>query len=157
MTVTDELTQSLHALFEGELRDVHFPGVDAASLQQHRAAVEAAADAVHAAELTLSQAVNQLQEHKQALARHTQRALAYARIYAEERPALAERLEVLSETLAGSRRKSNLESASGVAGTSRRRGRPRKLDTNESLVVTQVAEAADDIPMFEALPLAVGE
>lgn len=109
----------LQQLFATELREIHFPDVDASSLAAHQAAVETAAKSVEEAELALARAAGELQEHKRALARHGQRALAYVRIYAEQHPELQERLEGLNP-----RRKAN-----DVVSTDppRKRGRPRGL------------------------------
>ena len=110
-------------LFETELQGVCFPEVDATSLAAHHEAVELAARAVEEAEQLLARAASDLAEKKQALAQHGKRALAYVKVYAEERPALRERVEALY----ASRGKTG-SLALELDGTEpRRRGRPRKV------------------------------
>lgn len=129
------LTDALLELFETELPGVCFPEVDATSLIEHRDAVLAAVRVVEEAEQALALATGLLAERKQALALQGKRALAYVRVYAEERPALRERLD----TMQSARGKSlPLELA---AGESRRRGRPRKIDPVAQSVLLDAAPA----------------
>jgi hypothetical protein len=88
---TQELPSFVHALlqlFEGSLRDVRFPDADGEALKNAVAAYQTAQAAVTTAEASLQSARTQLNEADAALARVSQRALAYARIYAQENPEL---------------------------------------------------------------------
>lgn len=110
-------------LFATDLADVRFPEVDAASLRAHHDAVEDAAKALAEAELVVNRMSVELAERKQALAQHQKRALAYMKIYAEERPALRERLE----SMQNARNPKNEEP--------KRRGRKRQ--SSEALVFVE--------------------
>lgn len=110
-------------LFETELQGVSFPEVDANSLAAHHEAVALATQAVEEAEQLLARAATELAEKKQALAQHGKRALAYVKVYAEERPALRERVEALT----ASRGKTGSLALELEGGEPRRRGRPRKV------------------------------
>lgn len=116
--------EALLDLFRTELRDVQFPDVDASSLLAHQQAVESASAALEAAEQAVARATAELAERKQALAQHGKRALAYVKIYAEEHPAVRERLEHLQDT----------RKPAGESGEPKRRGRPRKQEVSEPLV-----------------------
>ncbi len=83
-------------LFAGELVAVKFPDLDAGIL---RAAAEAAtlrAEQLSQAEAALDQARSQLSEAQEALLLKAHRALAYAKVFAEENPALSAQLESLT-------------------------------------------------------------
>lgn len=134
MQSATNLTDVLLELFEAELPGVRFPEVDAASLAQHRDAVVAATKVVEEAEHALAVATRALADHKQALAAQGKRALAYVKVYAEERPALRERLE-------------SLQSARGKSlplelAEPRRRGRPRKVEEATQSALPDLAAQA---------------
>jgi ElaB/YqjD/DUF883 family membrane-anchored ribosome-binding protein len=76
-------------LFHGPLAEVRFPDVDRELLDADAAAVRDAARAVRDAEQALSAAKDALEAAQRALRERAQRALAYARIFAEARPELA--------------------------------------------------------------------
>lgn len=76
-----QATRTLLDLFQGPLKDVRFPDADAKRL-------ESAVDAVKRANAALALAEAELQTAKQTLAQETERTLAYARIYAVDRPEL---------------------------------------------------------------------
>lgn len=135
MQSANSLTDQLLELFATELQGVHFPEVDAASLTAHRDAVESAARAVEQAETELALASSQLAERKQALALHGKRALAYAKVYADERPGLRERLEVLGAI----RGKSGSLSLDLAGAEPKRRGRPPKSDPASTSLPTEAA------------------
>lgn len=128
------LTEILLELFEAELPGVRFPEVDATSLTEHRDAVLAAAKVVEDAEQALAVATRALADRKQALATQGKRALAYVKVYAEERPALRERLESLHNTRGKSLPLELVEP--------RRRGRPRKMETDAQSALPELAELA---------------
>jgi hypothetical protein len=88
--------QAVIDLFADPLRELRFADVDAATLGKLAASVEAAADVVLATETELARQRQTLQERQDALVQHAQRALAYARIYAETDAGLAERLDQIA-------------------------------------------------------------
>jgi hypothetical protein len=106
-------------LFTSDLREIAFPGVDAAVLRQHADDVRARARDVDRARQVLDAARADLEERTRALAGIAERALAYARIYAADQPALAARLAQLESAPVA---------ASPVMPDRPRRGRPRKVD-----------------------------
>ena len=82
----------LQSVFAEHLADVRFGDVDKAALDEACLRVEVAAEATAAAEEALEVARGALAEANRGLAKTGQRALAYARIYAESNPALQEQL-----------------------------------------------------------------
>lgn len=128
MSLIPLATRSLLELFQGPLRDVHFPDADAERLEASVDAVMRANDAVTHAEAALAEAREALAEKQRCVAHETERTLAYARIYASERPELRTALDAVT-----------------MPSTARRPvGRPRKakaesaelpkIDLTESLV-----------------------
>ncbi len=87
--------EPIHALidlFEAQLPDVEFPGVNAASLRQQATAVDAAAQAVAEAELALRHARATHAEAYGALRTAAEQGLGYARVFAAENAELSEAL-----------------------------------------------------------------
>lgn len=117
--------QSLLELFQHELASVKFPDVDADVLSRAAESVRTAAVALEQAEAVVEAAREQLNAAQEALLHKGQRALAYARVFAEEDLALAAKLDALA--LPKSQRKLRSEApAGGDAQPPRRRGRPPK-------------------------------
>lgn len=106
------LTRGLVELFEGPLRDVRFPDADLDGLTRAIEEAKDARDALIRAELALQAARQCLDDQTASIARRTERGLAYARIYAAERPELLEAVEALTSAT--------------NAPPARPRGRPRK-------------------------------
>lgn len=116
------LTMHLLDLFQGPLRDVRFPDADADRLG---AAIDAAATAkaaVAQAEATLVAAKTALADRQRVVTQETERALAYARIYAADRPDV----------------RAAIEAAPTHTPARRGPGRPRK-----KIVTPAVDEAAE--------------
>ncbi len=105
-------------LFEDALSEVRFPDVSAELLRSKAAAVAARADALRAAHEALADAEAALAAERAGLAELAGKALAYARIYAEGRPEIAQRLAAVELTEVGS--------------DAKRRGRPRKRASGET-------------------------
>lgn len=82
----------LQSVFAHHLADVRFGDVDKAALDEACLRVEVAAEAAAAAEMALQVARGTLAEAHLALVKTGHRALSYARIYAENNPALQEQL-----------------------------------------------------------------
>ena len=102
--------------FRAELASVQFPGVDANVLDAASARVTAASEAVRRAEAELDAARATLQAAQDEAAQKAQRALAYARVYAQDDAALLARLDELA-------------SPPVPTPAPRRRGRPPKSST----------------------------
>jgi hypothetical protein len=127
--------QTLLDLFSTSLADVRFADVDGQALARYAADVETAAEAVAAAQLALDATREALQGKQDTLLQQTQRALAYARVYAEGDAALSGRLEAV--TLPRVTRRSRVEDALVLSAAPqpsprpRPRGRPRKASVTE--------------------------
>jgi hypothetical protein len=75
---------------------VRFADVDLETLGRFASDVEAAATTMLAAQATLDAARDALQEKQEKLMQHAQRALAYARVYAENDATLSAQLELVT-------------------------------------------------------------
>ncbi len=123
-----ESLRALLGLFETEFKDVKFPDVDVEVLADAGRKVLSAAERVAQAEAALEAAELALQEQQDALLAKGQRALAYARVFAEESPELSEKLQAISLPRAQRRAKAGEPpAASAEVAPVRRRGRPPKI------------------------------
>jgi multidrug efflux pump subunit AcrA (membrane-fusion protein) len=128
----DSSVAAVVALFSGPLEGVSFPEVDRAKLNELVTDVRRAADEVEQARAMLDAASQALDENRRALHARAQRALSYARIYAEGDAAVRESLEGISLSQAQpATLRAELADAGTGPNTPKRRGRPRKgLDAN---------------------------
>ena len=114
-----QLSPPIQAVLElfvhGPLADQRFADVDAAVLSELASTVEAAAAAVAEQEAQLSELRQTLADRQDALLLLAQRALAYARVYAEHDDALTEQLSRISLPRAGKPRKASAKAASSEA------------------------------------------
>jgi multidrug efflux pump subunit AcrA (membrane-fusion protein) len=122
--------QALLDLFTTALADVRFADVDGQTLARVATDVEAAVAVVSSAEAALASAREVLQERQEALLQQAQRALAYARVYAENDETLTERLGAIA--LPRGARKARTSGDTLVLSPDpepapRPRGRPRKV------------------------------
>lgn len=127
---------ALRDLFTGPLRDVSFPGVDASAVADLVAHAEGGARAVVAARTALLEAQASLAsaeavfaDRRSLLANKAQLALAYARVFAQDDPALLAAVEGVSlpRLRAVTSAPSNMTAAAPTAP--RRRGRPPKVQS----------------------------
>jgi hypothetical protein len=132
--------QDLLKLFGQELATVKFPDMDRGVLEEAAAGVKEKAEAVAKAQAALDAARQSLHESQEALLQKGQRALAYARIYAEDDAELSEKLDAIS--LPRPMRKAprmegalamEAPSAQAEESAPRRRGRPPKARTSAPL------------------------
>jgi hypothetical protein len=129
MNAIHPAVQALLDLFTTSLADVRFADVDGPSLARSAGEVEAAAKAEAVARSALEAAQLALQEKQEALLQRTQRALAYARVYAESDPTLTASLDAIGlprATRRGSAADTLVLSAATSETPPRPRGRPRK-------------------------------
>ena len=128
--------QEVVELFTGELSELRFGDLEGSVLARATDEVKGIAVEVATAELVLEAARARLAEKQDALLQKVQRALAYARVYAEGQPELAARIDQIAVPRA-TRRSPRVEvnplESEDVAITSgeavaRRRGRPRRID-----------------------------
>lgn len=133
MTTTHPAVQALLDLFATSLADVRFADVDGPSLARCAAEVEAATQAEGVARAALEAAHLALQEKQEALLQRAQRALAYARVYAESNPTLAASLEavVLPRPTRRAAPGDALVLSTASETPPRPRGRPRKRQATE--------------------------
>lgn len=137
----DSISPALRALLElfaTDLADVKFPEVDTAVLGEAAAHVREKAEAVARAQAALDAARQALNESQESLLQKGQRALAYAKVFAEDDAELGGKLEAIH--LPRPVRKagpSAVEPMGATAGNDdnapRRRGRPPKLRPVASL------------------------
>jgi hypothetical protein len=121
--------KDLLALFDGPLAEVHFPDVDAAALRALAASVKAATDDVEAAAQMWAAAKRAVDERLEMLVQKTGRALAYARVYAEDKPELAATLAAVAMPRSADAR--GPKSAGPDMTAARKRGRPKKTAAAE--------------------------
>lgn len=96
MTVISPPIQALLELFDTALSDVRFADLDAAALAALAAQVNAAAEGVAAKQAALEEANASLLERQNVLLQQAQRALAYARVYAENDFELRAKLDAIA-------------------------------------------------------------
>lgn len=131
MSAISSPVQTVLDLFATSLSDVRFGDVDAEKLAALAVDVQSAAEAVTAAQTLVDDARTKLQEQQDALLLHAQRALAYARVYAESDALLSARIEAIAlpRPLRRSRPDANVLLLSSEEPPLRRpRGRPRKTE-----------------------------
>jgi len=129
MDVITTPIQAALALFEGPLADVRFADIDGKTLARAAADVHEVATAVASAHASLESARRALEDRQNALLDLVQRAVAYARVYAEDNEALREKLDAirLPRTARAVRAGDGAELVLSPAPTAApRRGRPRK-------------------------------
>ena len=138
--------QEVLDLFEDQLAPVTFGGLETRVLTAAAENVRAAAGALAAAEGAAEAARVALAERQEELAQKAQRALAYARIYAEDDPALLDKVEAIVLPRAGRRPSREEEPAlAGHLPPPRRRGRPPKSDANGSLLAPRLGDGPLDL------------
>ena len=96
MSLISPPIQALLELFDGELRDVRFADLDSAALNALAAQVTEAAQGVAAKQAALDEAQAALQERQGSLLQQAQRALAYAKVYAESDAELGAKLDAIA-------------------------------------------------------------
>lgn len=160
MDVADPVSPSIKALvelFKNELAAVTFPGVDGAMLEQLIGDVQRNTHAVVQAEAAVEAARAALRDSEEALAVKSQKALAYARVYAEDRPEIAAKVDVVSR-IAGTSAPTNSASSvrerdGGSDAPPKRRGRPKaKPAASDAMEATPVPPAVDAADMTPAAP-----
>jgi hypothetical protein len=145
--------QTILDLFINLLGDVRFADVDAKTLEQFATDVRSAADVVASAELALDAARAVLQEKQDGLLQYAQRALAYARVYAENDEALSARLEAITLPRVSRRPRTGVDALvlSGTAG-----GRPGSGPELTPRVRKRRRNASGAEPLLDSDPLLNG-
>lgn len=118
MSSTSPAVQAVLDLFQGPLADVRFADVDAKGLANLADEVERAATAVRDQEAQLEGLRLSLEQRKEALLSLAQRALAYAKVFAENDEALMANLNAISLPRAPKARKVERSKAETTEETS---------------------------------------
>jgi len=143
MSAISSPVQTVLDLFTTELADVRFGDVDANVLASLAADVESTAEAVASAQALLDDARSKLQERQDALLQQAQRALAYARVYAEPDAVLSARIDAIALPRPAKRARPETDLLTLSAEPPRRpRGRPRKTPI-ETPMLEGVAASAE--------------
>jgi hypothetical protein len=135
-------------LFAHSLAEIRFGDLDGAVLTAAASEVTAAANAVALAERALESAHASLDTAHEVLLRQANRALAYARVFAEGDEALLARVNAIALPRGrAAARKAAAQAAHGLAGTGadaapapRPRGRPRKTTGENDLPLALTGE-----------------
>ncbi|HEX5659419.1 MAG TPA: hypothetical protein VFX59_19625 [Polyangiales bacterium] len=101
-------------LYASDLAEVRFPDLDLKALHAQAAEVDEAQHAVDDLEAQLLEARQRVSERNAALKTRAERALAYARIYAEGNHALSERIDAIRGTPASAPKKRGRPSKSSA-------------------------------------------
>ncbi len=129
-------------LFETALVDVRFANLDAKTLARAAADVHAVASVVASAQAALDSARSALQERQDVLLEQVQRAVAYARVYAENDEALTQRLNAITLPRAGKGARVKDDAALVLSSApnppARSRGRNRKAVSSEPMLVADL-------------------
>ena len=140
MSAISPPVQTVLDLFATHLPDLRFGDVDAQSLARVAQEVQAASEVVTASQAAFENARVTLHERQEALLQQVQRALAYARVYAETDEELSARLDAVTLPRPARRARTESPAAHVAHGASeelvltsepqpakRPRGRPRKV------------------------------
>jgi hypothetical protein len=137
--------QVLLDLFNGCLAEVRFADLDGQTLARCAAEVDSAAISMATAQLNLDAARQALHDKQEALLQRAQRALAYARVYAEADEGLARQLDAVS--LPRPARRPRPEDALVLSAEPQPAARPKRR-RKEPVAVAAPSEPA---PMLEGL------
>ena len=144
--------KELLALFDGPLSDVRFPDVDGAALREQVASVDAAVRDVEAAAAAWAEAKRTVDARLEVLLGKAQRALSYARVYAEDKPELDAQLAALVLPKWGDPRGTKTNGAGAEPVAARKRGRPKK--TEAAAAPPKAAEPITLLPASTPAPKA---
>jgi hypothetical protein len=135
--------QTVLELFETTFADVRFADIDTKTLARAAADVQEVATVVASAQAALDSARGALQERQDALLEQVHRAIAYARVYAENDEGLIQRLNAITLPRPA-RRTRNDDTALVLSATQpspRPRGRPRRPPAAEQMRVADMPTA----------------
>lgn len=144
-------TRNLLELFSGPLRDVRFPDADVERLSRAVDEAQAAHEALVVAQLNLDALREALADKQRAIGKQTERTVAYARIYAADRPELLTALDAIgSAPRRGRGRPRKDGSAPGLSSTRPDAGR---AGATSAVVPVRRRRAANDAPPDSASEL----
>jgi hypothetical protein len=140
---TPGLARQVLELYESALAEVQFPDLDLCALQTARDALQQAQLELERVESELAHAREQLEAHTQTLNAKAERALAYARIYAQGDAELSARIAEVGRKKPG-------QPVQHLDGSEpKKRGRKKKADGPSDLF-TEHPETADALAASEA-------
>ena len=140
--VTPTLARQVIDLYADELTEVRFPDLDLSALLDAQAELHAAQLDVESLETELANKRAELELRSQALLAKAERALAYARIFAQGDEALAPRLAEIGRRRSGSHGQASQSiSTSGAIAAPKRRGRKPKAEEEPEELFAQPASA----------------
>jgi hypothetical protein len=125
--------RSLLTLFERELSSVRFPDLDGAVLATAAERVKSLAEDVAERERALDEGRQLLAAAQDALVAKAQRALSYAKVFAEDSPELTAKLEAVVLPRGQRKPPRPEDSVVSMQDGPRKRGRPRKIRPDEPL------------------------
>lgn len=137
--VTPTLARQVIDLYTDELADVRFPDLDLSALLYAQAELHAAQLEVERVEAELADKRAELEVRSQALVAKAERALAYARVFAQGDEQLAARLGEIGRKKSSNSHASQTASASGTIAAPKRRGRKPKAEEPEELFAESVS------------------
>ena len=132
-------------LFASELSHVSFPGVDRAILEQVVIEVRTHTEAVAKAEAALEAARAALRDSEETLSSKTTKALAYARVYAEDHPDIRSKVDSVAR-IAGATSSPPGPSKEASGDTPKRRGRPAKAKATSTEPATEPSDGTPAAP-----------
>jgi len=139
--ISPALREVLAVFDDDALADVKFPDVDNDALQAQAAVVEERHAEVKRLEAALEDAKKKLEETHDSLLGKAQRAVAYARVYADGDPGLTARLDAIA--LPRGRPRGLVAKAASMTEAPKKRGRAKSPDASLFAVPeTNDAEAA---------------
>ncbi len=155
MDVADPIPPSVQALmdlFASELSHVSFPGVDRAILEQVVTEVRTHTEAVAKAEAALESARAALRESEETLSSKSQKALAYARVYADDHPDIRSKVESVARIAGVSSSPPAPQREREASGDSpKRRGRPPKARAATAEPTTEPSDGTPAAPLVMEL------
>ena len=149
--------QAVLELFQGPLADQRFADVDAAGLLNLAGAVEQSAAAVAEQEASLSELRQTLADRQDSLLLLAQRALAYARVYAEHDDALSEQLTRIALPRVGKPRKANAKATSAdqsaTSADQSATSADQSADSHSEVAADGAADAGPETPATDVADL----
>ena len=128
---TPSLARQVIDLYALDLAEVRFPDLDLSALLYAQSELHAAQLEIERVEQELVHARSLWESRSQALTQKAERALAYARIYAQGDPELAPRIADIGRKKSSSG--AETAAASGEPGAPKKRGRKPKLESPSEL------------------------
>lgn len=138
---TPTLARQVIDLYSVELADVRFPDLDLSALLYAQTELHAAQLEVERVEAELAEKRAELETRSQALLAKAERALAYAKIYAQGDDDLAPRLADMGRKRSASAMSAHTQSSPGLIAAPKRRGRKPKSDEAPEELFNESASA----------------